>query len=90
MQRRESANELLLEMCTSLCASVCVYVWSYVCLCACVCVSMRAPVPEAAGEDVLPSDPQLHRALSLPVFHIIDSCSDIDRRCGGRKGKIGV
>lgn len=47
-------------------------------------------VPEAAGEGVLPSDPALHRALSLPVFHIIDSCSDIDRRCGGRKGKIGV
>ena len=62
----------------------CVYVWSYQCVCVCV------HVHPAAGEDVLPSDPQLHRALSLPVFHIIDSCSDIDRRCGGRKGKIGV
>ena len=56
----------------------------------CVVLSVCVCVPQAAGEDVLPSDPQLHRALSLPVFHIIDSCSDIDRRCGGRKGKIGV
>lgn len=58
--------------------------------CVCVVLSVCVRVPRAAGEDVLPSDPQLHRALSLPVFHIIDSCSDIDRRCGGRKGKIGV
>ncbi|CAB1413213.1 unnamed protein product [Pleuronectes platessa] len=41
------------------------------------------PPEHAAGEDVLPSDPRLHRALSLLVFHIIDSCSDIDRRCAG-------
>lgn len=59
-------------------------------MCVCVVLSVCARVRQAAGEDVLPSDPQLHRALSLSVFHIIDSRSDIDRRCGGRKGKIGV
>ena len=61
-----------------------------VCMCGLISVYVCVRIPQAAGEDVLPSDPQLHRALSLPVFHIIDSCSDIDRRCGGRKGKIGV
>lgn len=76
---RKSTTELLLEM-----------FMSGVPLCVCVVLSVCVHVPQAAGEDVLPSDPQLHRALSLPVFHIIDSCSDIDRRCGGRKGKIGV
>ena len=55
-----------------------------------MCGGAYVCVPEAVGEDVFPSDPQLHRALSLPVFHIIDSCSDIDRRCAGRKGKIGL
>lgn len=59
-------------------------------MCGLISVCVCEHVPQVAGEDVLPSDPQLHRALSLPVFHIIDSCSDIDRRCGGRKGKIGV
>lgn len=78
-QRRESANELVLEMCISSALG-----------CVCVVLSVCVHVPQATGEDVLWSDPQLHRALSLLVFHIIDSCSDIDRRCGGRKGKIGV
>lgn len=66
---------------------VCIYL-ACVCMCGLIHVSMY--VPPAAGEDVLPSDPQLHRALSPPVFNIIDSRSNIDRRCGGRKGKIGV
>lgn len=66
----------------------CVYILP-VCVCV-VFIRVSMYVPPAAGEDVLPSDPQLHRALSPPVFNIIDSRSNIDRRCGGRKGKIGV
>lgn len=64
--------------------AVCVSVCLCGLICVCVCVS------RAAAEDVLPSDPQLYRALSLPVFHIIDSCSDIDRQRRGGSGKIGV
>lgn len=68
----------------------CLRLYMPVCVCVVLSVCVRVHVPHAEEEDVLLPDPQLHRALSLPVFHIIDSCSDIDRRCGGRKGKIGV
>lgn len=61
-----------------------------VCVCVVLYVYVCVHVFQVAEEDVLPSDLQLHRALSLLVFHIIDSCSDIDKQCRGRSGKIGV
>lgn len=57
----------------------------FVCVCGLIRLSVNAlPV---AGEDVLPSEPPLRWALSPPVFSVIDSRGDIDRRRRQEKAK---
>lgn len=70
---------------------ICIYRRVGVCVCArasvcgLICLSVNA-LP-MAGEDVLPSEPRLRWALSPPVFSVIDSRGDIDRRWRQEKAK---
>lgn len=50
------------------------------CVRVCGLIRLSVNALPVAGEDVPPTEPRLRWALSPPVFSVIDSRGDIDRR----------